>query len=214
MGGDMGNEVERSNLFTVPMWSASVPADTPWIGTLVHDIDAILDAGDLDFEQCSGHQTLPELQYRSEPHWASFFAFVTETFEQIASTAGQLRWATHGLRSWGLRVNQVSSEKDKKRGPVRTLLTHNHSPALLTSVFTCELPSSPLPEDLSTVFYNPASHINCPWQNRTALVPPAVGVLSVFPGWIEHAAPIVSPVPIGERRVIISTDYFPEFEST
>lgn len=208
----MPDGVERTDLFSVAMWSAAVSADESWIGDLVSDVDALLDAGDLDFEVCSGHQTRPELQHRTEPHWRRFHSFVRETFEAIASTAPQTRWPKHGLRSWGLRINSESVAKDLRRGPSRTLLTHNHSPALLTSVFTCELPSTPEAADLATAFYNPASHMVCPWQERIALVPPAVGLLTVFPGWIEHAAPLLVPLAPGERRVIISTDYFPELE--
>lgn len=208
----MAEQLERSELFSVSMWSAAVAPDVTWIPALVADIDALLDAGDLDFEICSGHQTRPELQYRTEPHWQQFHAFVTETFEAIASTAPQTRWPRHGLRSWGLRINEESVEKDLRRGPTRTLLTHNHSPALLTSVFTCELPATPEPEKLATAFYNPASHMVCPWQERISLVAPAVGLLTVFPGWIEHAAPLLVPLPPGGRRIIISTDYFPELE--
>ena len=80
-------------------------------------------------------------------------------------------------------------------------------------MFTCELPPSLTQDQLSTVFYNPAAHMVCPWQERIALVPPEVGLLTVFPGWIEHAAPIVAPMPHGERRIIVSTDYFPDMSS-
>lgn len=203
--------VERRALFDVPLWSAAVPPDTPWISRLVNDVDDILDGGrGMDVRTSSGHQTKPELQDRTEPHWLSFLEFVTGTFESIASTAGQLRWPRHGLRAWALRIDEQSVAKDLAQGPDRTLLTHNHSPALLTSVFACELPAARTGDQLATVFYNPAAHMICPWQHRIALVPPAVGVLTVFPGWIEHAAPLVVDLEPGERRVIISIDYFPE----
>lgn len=204
--------VERSELFTVPAWSARVAPTTPWIRPLVDDIDETLDDGTLDFTSCSGHQTLPNLQDRTEPHWLELFSFVTAVFESIAATAGEVRWPRHGLRAWGLRIDADSVAKDRAHGPTRTLLTHNHAPALLTSVFTCELPDAPAPPELSTVFYNPASHMVCPWQPRLALVPPDVGLLTVFPGWIEHAAPIVAPLAEGQRRIIVSIDYFPELE--
>jgi hypothetical protein len=80
MSDDTNRAVERTDLFSVPVWAASVPADTAWIRSLVDDIDAVLDSGTIDFEECSGQQTLPELQFRMEPHWQTFFAFVTETF--------------------------------------------------------------------------------------------------------------------------------------
>ncbi|MBK6969387.1 MAG: hypothetical protein IPH29_09810 [Candidatus Microthrix sp.] len=66
------------------------------------------------------------------------------------------------------------------------------------------------PGELSTVFYNPVTHAVCPLAGAGSLVSPKVGVLTVFPGWIEHAAPLVVPLASGQRRVIISTDYFPE----
>lgn len=203
----------QKDLFAVPIWSASVPKDSEWIPLLVKDIDHLLDGGlGMDFEDSSGHQTKPELQDRTEDHWLSFFEFISGTFEAITSTAGQLRWPRHGLRAWALRIDERSVQKDLERGAARTLLTHNHSPALLTSVFTCELPPSLRGDQLSTVFYNPAAHMVCPWQQRTALVAPEVGTLTVFPGWIEHAAPLIIPLLPGERRVIISIDYFPEME--
>jgi hypothetical protein len=208
-----GASLLQENLFAVPIWSASVPQDSQWIPLLVSDIDDILDSGlGMDSQECSGHQTKPELQDRAASHWLSFFQFVNETFEAITSTAGQLRWPRHGIRAWALRIDERSVQKDLERGAARTLLTHNHSPALLTSVFTCELPPSLRGDQLSTVFYNPAAHMVCPWQQRTALVAPEVGTLTVFPGWIEHAAPLVVPLSEGERRVIISIDYFPEIE--
>lgn len=207
--------VVQENLFAVPIWSASVPTDSEWLPLLVNDIDHILDSGlGMDFEESSGHQTKPELQDRTEDHWQSFFQFVNGTFEAITNTAGQLRWPQHGLRAWGLRIDERSVQKDLERGAARTLLTHNHSPALLTSVFTCELPPSLRGDQLSTVFYNPAAHMVCPWQQRTALIAPEVGTLTVFPGWIEHAAPLIVPLLPGERRVIISIDYFPEMDGT
>ena len=210
MGEQPAGDVQRAELFSVPMWTAAVEPKTAWINDLVTDIDALLDTGDLDFSESAGNQTLPNLQERQEPHWGEFFKFVGSAFEEIARTAPQLRWPHHGLRSWGLRVDQASSAKDLRQGPGRTLLTHNHAPALLTSVFTCELPDLPAAQELSTVFYNPVAHAVCPWQERVALVSPKVGVLTVFPGWIEHAAPLVVPLASGQRRVIISTDYFPE----
>lgn len=211
----VGSDLLQEDLFTVPIWSASVPHHSEWIPLLVNDIDDLLDGGlGMDFEDSSGHQTKPELQDRTEDHWQSFFEFVNNTFEGITSTAGQLRWPRHGLRAWALRIDERSVQKDLDRGPARTLLTHNHSPALLTSVFTCELPPSLRGDQVSTVLYNPAAHMVCPWQQRTALVAPQVGTLRVFPGWIEHAAPLVVPLLPGERRVIISIDYFPEMEGT
>lgn len=208
-----GDSLVQKDLFAVPIWSAAVPQDSEWIPLLVNDIDHILDSGlGMDFAESSGHQTKPELQDRTESHWLSFFQFVNDTFEAITSTAGQLRWPRHGLRAWALRIDERSVQKDLERGVARTLLTHNHSPALLTSVFSCELPASLRGDQLATVFYNPAAHMVCPWQQRTALVAPEVGTLTVFPGWIEHAAPLVVPLRQGERRVIISIDYFPEME--
>lgn len=205
--------VVQEDLFAVPTWSASAPRNSKWLRLLVNDIDHILDSGlGMDFGGSSGHQTKPELQDRTEDHWRSFFQFVNATFEAITSTAGQLRWPRHGLRAWGLRIDERSVQKDLESGVARTLLTHNHSPALLTGVFTCELPPSLRGDQLSTVFYNPAAHMVCPWHQRTALIAPEVGTLTVFPGWIEHAAPLVIPLRSGERRVIISIDYFPEMD--
>jgi hypothetical protein len=198
-------------LFSVPIWTSSVPADSAWITRLVQDIDVILETHPQDFVQSSGHQTFPELQLRTEHHWAEFFGFVTSVFENITSSAPQQRYQRYGLRSWALRVNAASSEKDLGFGASRVLATHNHSPALLTSVFTCELPENPQPGRLATIFHNPAVHVNCPWQPRIAPVTPRIGMLLVFPGWLEHSVPIVAPIPSGQRRVTINTDYFPEF---
>lgn len=198
-------------LFSVPIWKSSVSASSWWILRLVEDIDATLAGNSQDFATSSGHQTLPELQLRQDSHWVEFFKFVASTFEAIASRAPQQRYQSYGLRSWGLRIDSVSSEKDLSYGATRMLATHNHSPALLTSVFTCELPEYPDPDRLATIFHNPASHINCPWQPQIAPVAPRVGTLLTFPGWLEHSVPIVAPIPPGQRRVTINTDYFPEF---
>jgi hypothetical protein len=201
----------EESLFTVPIWKSSVPEASWWIPRLVADIDATLQHNGQDFAASSGHQTMPELHLRKEPHWAEFFQLVTDAFEAIATVAPQQRYQSYGLRSWGLRINAESSEKDLSYGATRMLATHNHSPALLTSVFTCELPQYPEPHRLATIFHNPAAHINCPWQSQTVPVTPQVGMLLTFPGWLEHSVPIVAPIPPGQRRVTINTDYFPEF---
>jgi hypothetical protein len=201
----------EEDLFRVPIWRTSVPETTWWIPNLVADIDAVLARHGQDFATSSGHQTRPELQLRQEPHWAAYFRLVTSTFETVSATAPRQRYAAYGLRSWALRIDAESSAKDLDYGPARTLATHNHSPALLTSVFTCQLPERPGADRLATVFHNPAAHINCPWQPPIVPVAPRVGMLLTFPGWLPHSVPIVAPIPAGQRRVTINTDYFPEF---
>jgi len=204
-------EVGHGTLFEVGVWNASVDPTTWWIAELICDIDSLLANEPQDVARSSGFQTRPELQERGDRHWRAFFDFVTVTFNHIVATAPQHRYPRFGLRSWALRVDAASVAKDLAYGATRVNAHHNHSPSLLTSVFTCELPSAPEPENLSTIVYNPAFHVNCPWQPRLATLPPRVGTLTVFPGWLEHSAPIVAPIPEGERRIIISTDYFPEF---
>jgi hypothetical protein len=198
-------------LFSVPIWRSSVPEASWWIPRLIEDIDTILENDSQDFATSSGHQTRPELHLRKELHWTEFFKFIASTFEAISTTAPRQRYQAYGLRSWGLRINSASSQKDLDCGATRVLATHNHSPALLTSVFTCELPEYPDAGRLATIFHNPAAHINCPWQPQIAPVAPQVGTLLVFPGWLEHSVPVVAPIPPGQRRVTINTDYFPEF---
>jgi hypothetical protein len=207
---DQRGPVEET-LFRVPIWKSSVPAASWWIPRLVADIDTSLQRSGQDFATSSGHQTRPELHLRKESHWAEFFKLVTDTFEAVAAMAPRQRFQSYGLRSWGLRINADSSEKDLDYGATRILARHNHSPALLTSVFTCELPQQPEPDRLATIFHNPAAHINCPWQPQIEPVTPQVGMLLTFPGWLEHSVPIVAPIPAGQRRVTINTDYFPEF---
>jgi hypothetical protein len=203
--------VQQRSLFSVPIWTASVPPDTWWIPRLIEDIAETLATNPQDPAGSSGHQTLAELQDRPDQHWRAFFTFVNSAFEAVAATAPQQRYQSFIIRSWGLRVNSASSTKDLEFGPTRTLAKHNHSPALLTSVFACELPSQPEPAKLPTIFHNPAAHINCPWQASSVPVAPAVGTLLVFPGWVEHSVPIVTPIPPGQQRITINTDYFPQF---
>ena len=132
------------------------------------------------------------------------------TFDSILRSAPELRYQHFGTRAWGVLIDSDTWKKDLQHGPARIVETHNHTPAVFTSVFACELPTYPAAADLATVFHNPAKHMICPWQERAVLIPPAVGKLLVFPGWIEHSAPVVMPIAEGQRRVIISTDYFPE----
>jgi hypothetical protein len=201
---------EELALFTVPIWKA-VAAEPWWIPRLSADITDLLATRPQDVSTSSGDQTLAELQDLPGEHWQQFMAFVTTAFEQVTATAPQQRYRQFIVRSWGLRVNAASAAKDLAFGPDRYLAKHNHTPALLTSVFACELPAEPDPSKLPTVFHNPAVHVNCPWQPSTVTVEPAVGTLVIFPGWLEHSVPIVAPIPEGEQRITINTDYFPAF---
>jgi hypothetical protein len=210
VAGPVVTTSERA-LFTVPIWTSSVPPDTWWISRLIDDITRALEMEPQDPASSSGHQTQAVLQNRAEEHWQEFLRFTTSAFEAAASTAPRQRYQRFFLRSWGLRVNAVSSAKDLDFGPSRTLARHNHSPALLTSVFACELPQHPEAAKLPTVFHNPAQHMNCPWQPSIMSVSPKVGTLLIFPGWLEHSVPIVAPIPVGQQRITINTDYFPEF---
>lgn len=210
---------EELELFRVNAWVASVPPDTWWISRLTEDIIESIKADPMDPIGLSGLRTKPALQLRTEPHWREYFSFVTGVFDAILETAPELRYQAFGTRAWGVLIDSDTWKKDLQHGPARITETHNHTPAVFTSVFACELPEYPPAEELATVFHNPAKHMICPWQPRVVLVPPAVGQVLVFPGWIEHSAPVVMPIAEGQRRVIISTDYFPEhmnaaFEST
>ena len=198
-------------LFTVPIWKASVAPDTGWIPDLIADITHLLAIRPQDASESSGHQTLAELQDLPGEHWQQLTAFVTGAFEQITAAAPQQRYRRFTVTSWALRVNAVSAAKDLAFGPDRYLAKHNHTPALLTSVFTCELPTEPDASKLPTVFHNPAVHVNCPWQRSIESVAPAVGTLVIFPGWLEHSVPIIAPIPEGQQRITINTDYFPVF---
>lgn len=197
-------------LFSVSAWTASVPPDTWWIAPMVADVLEGIHSDPMDAVGLSALRTQPNLQTRREPHWLEFFAFVSRTFNAVLATAGEHRYPAYGMRSWGVLIDSETSKKDLHHGPTRICETHNHSPATFTSVFACELPDYPAAADLSTVFHNPARHMICPWQPRVVLFPPKVGQLLVFPGWIEHSAPVVQPVAEGQRRVIVSTDYFPD----
>lgn len=204
-------EVSTRTLFTVPLWTAAVPPDTPWITGLVKDIDMLLANGGQDPAHSSGNQTLPDLHTREEQHWIEFFCWLQQVFEQVAATAPVQRYRRYEVRAWALRVDSDSAHKDLHHGPTRLLATHNHSPALITGVFTCELPSEPAPARLATIFHNPVFHVNCPWQPKIVPFPPAVGTLVAFPGWVEHSVPIAAPIPPGQRRITINADYFPDF---
>ncbi len=203
--------VTRIPLFTVPIWKAAVDKETWWIGELAGDITLLLGTRPQDASRSSGHQTLAELQDLPGEHWKEFTGFVASAFAEIAATAPQQRYEHFTIRSWGLRVNAASAAKDLECGPDRYLAKHNHTPALLTSVFTCQLPERPGPSKLPTIFHNPAVHINCPWQQSIAPVEPEVGTLLIFPGWLEHSVPIIAPIPEGGQRITINSDYFPAF---
>lgn len=207
----MSPVVLTSPLFTVPVWTAVASTSEEWLPQLVSDIEELLRTRAQDPRRCSGNQTLPELQNRGEPHWTAFFDWLTAVFQEVASTAPEDRYQRYELRSWALRVDSASAAKDLQYGPERLLTTHNHAPALLTSVFTCELPVVPPAELLPTIFHNPVTHANCPWQPRIMPVVPAVGKVVVFPGWLEHSVPVSAPIPPGQRRITINTDYFPDF---
>lgn len=209
--GRLHLDVTQVSLFTVPIWKAVVDRGTWWIPRLVDDIDELLVIRPQDATRSSGHQTLAELQDLPGEHWRQFLMFVTSAFESVAATAPQHRYPQFVLRSWGLRIDATSTRKDLAFGPLRYLARHNHTPALLTSVFSCQLPREPDASKLPTIFHNPAVHINCPWQEGIAAVEPEVGTLVIFPGWLEHSVPIVAPIQEGECRVTINTDYFPAF---
>ncbi len=200
-------------LFSVCAWRTSVPVDTWWISKLTDDILEGIRTKPMDPVGLSALRTQPNLQDRSEEHWRSFFEFTKSSFDTVLKTAPELRYQNFGMRAWGVLIDSDTWKKDLHHGPARIVETHNHTPAVFTSVFACELPSYPPAEDLATVFHNPAKHFICPWQPRVVLVPPKVGQLLVFPGWIEHSAPVVQPIAEGERRVIISVDYFPAYSN-
>lgn len=207
---DQPSPYEEITLFKVSAWKASVPADTWWIPRLIDDIIESIRVDPMDPVGLSALRTKPTLHMRTEPHWAQFFAFVRGVFDSILGTAPELRYQQFGTRAWGVLINSDTWKKDLQHGPTRIVETHNHAPAVFTSVFACELPDYPVAADLATVFHNPAKHMICPWQERVVLVPPAVGQILVFPGWIEHSAPVVMPIADGQQRVIISADYFPD----
>ena len=204
-------EVEAQNLFRVDAWTAKVEPETRWIDRLVRDMDLALELNPMDPTKQSANQTQPDLHLRSEAHWIAFFGFVRSTFEEILASAPEHRYQSFDLTSWGVRMDSDSTQKDLRHGPSRVFESHNHSPAVLTSVFSCELPNDSDPSDLATIFHNPARHIVCPWQPRVVLKAPEVGMLLVFPGWLEHSAPVVMPIAENQRRFIITTDYFPRF---
>jgi hypothetical protein len=198
-------------LFQVNAWSVSVPPHSWWISRLVDDIVTAIAVDPMPpVEELSALRTRPTLQDRPEEHWREFFGFVRRSFEDILRSAGELRYPSFGMRAWGVLIDSDTAKKDLHHGPARIVETHNHTPAIFTSVFTCELPDYPPAGHLATVFHNPAKHFIDPWQPRVVLVPPAVGKLLIFPGWIEHSAPVVMPIAAGQRRIIISVDYFPD----
>jgi hypothetical protein len=207
---DSAEPYDEITLFKVSAWSASVPADTWWIPQLADDIVESIRADPMDPVGLSALRTKPTLSTRTEKHWVEFFSFMRRAFDSILRTAPELRYQQFGMRAWGVLIDSDTWKKDLEHGPARIVETHNHTPAVFTSVFACELPTYPVAEDLATVFHNPAKHMICPWQPRVVLVPPAVGRALIFPGWVEHSAPVVMPIAEGQRRVIISTDYFPE----
>lgn len=204
-------DVTQMPLFTVPVWTASVDPGTWWIPKLVDDITELLMIRPQDTSYSSGHQTLAELQDLPGEHWKEFVEFAASALAQVTATAAQQRYRQFTVRAWGLRVNAASAAKDLAFGPDRYLAKHNHTPALLTSVFTCQLPAQPDASKLPTIFHNPAVHVNCPWQRSIVPVEPRVGTMVIFPGWLEHSVPIIAPIPDGEQRITINTDYFPAF---
>lgn len=207
-------EIGEQVLFSVSAWTASVPADTWWIQLISQDIIESIAIDPMDPTGLSAMRTKPTLQDRPEPHWRAFFDFVASSFDTILMSTPELRYQKFGMRSWGVLIDAETARKDLHHGPARITETHNHTPAVLTSVFACELPSYPPPEDIATIFHNPAKHMICPWQPRVVLVAPQVGQLLAFPGWIEHSAPVVQPIAEGERRLIISVDYFPDYTNS
>lgn len=199
-------------MFSVPFWTAQVDPSTWWmIPRLADDITEMLETDLIGYDRSSGNQTLAVLQDRTEEHWRAFLDWMGGVFEEIVATAPVQRYPRYDIRAWALRVDPQSAAKDRAAGPERVLATHNHTPALVTSVFTCELPEEPPAADLATIFHNPIFHVNCPWQPKLHPVAPAVGKVVVFPGWVEHSVPITAPIPPGQRRITINTDYFPAF---
>jgi len=213
-GSALSTPYEELTLFKVSAWKARVAPDTWWIPLMVADLLASIEADPMDPVGLSCLRTKPTLHTRTEPHWIEFFNFVRGVFDSILVTAPELRYQHFGTRSWGVLIDGDTWKKDLRHGPARIVETHNHTPAIFTSVFACELPTYPPADELATVFHNPAKHMICPWQERVVLVPPAVGQLLVFPGWVEHSAPVVMPIADGQRRVIVSTDYFPDHMNT
>lgn len=205
---------EELTLFSVSAWKASVPADTWWISEVTADVLDGIRTDPMDATALSALRTQPNLQLRQEEHWRCFFQFVRDTFDSILVTAPEVRYQQFGMRAWGVEINSETWKKDLRYGPARIVETHNHTPAVFTNVFACELPEYPPAEELATIFHNPAKHMICPWQPRVVLVPPKVGQILVFPGWVEHSAPVVQPIAEGQRRVIISVDYFPDHSDT
>ncbi|MEV0768677.1 hypothetical protein [Nocardia salmonicida] len=202
-------ETDASTLFSTPYWTTETDPTTWWITELATDITEMLTVDQLGFHRTSGNQTLAVLQDRTEPHWLEFLGWVGATFEQIIGGT-PLPHNGCAIRAWALRIDAQSAAKDVAAGPTRTITTHNHSPALLSSIFTCELPDEPAPDALATIFHNPVFHVNCPWLPRLRPVPPKVGKLVVFPGWVEHSVPTTAPLPPGQRRITINADYMPD----
>jgi hypothetical protein len=97
-----------------------------------------------------GDHTMPVLQDLPGDHWRDFFAALVNVTEAVSPERDE-RWS---LKSWALRYPVPETKlrtEDEAIGQV-----HHHSPAMFSSVFYLQLPTSGYtPEQLGTVFRHP-----------------------------------------------------------
>ena len=195
--------VDVNQLFATPVWSAHLGFMDRHVDAMLRDITALYkDPGPAPGYPVGDH-TMPVLQDLPGDHWRDFFAALVNVTEAVSPERDE-RWS---LKSWALRYPVPETKlrtEDEAIGQV-----HHHSPAMFSSVFYLQLPTSGYtPEQLGTVFRHPVPGAGDLFSPNLVTFPAYDLDLLLFPGNVDHASKKPFVGVEGPDRIVVVTDVF------
>ena len=195
--------VDVNQLFATPVWSAHLGFMDRHVDAMLRDITALYkDPGPAPGYPVGDH-TMPVLQDLPGDHWRDFFAALVNVAEAVSPERDE-RWS---LKSWALRYPVPEIELRNEAQAIGQV--HHHSPAMFSSVFYLQLPTSGYaPEQLGTVFRHPVPGAGDLFSPNLVTFPAYNLDLLLFPGNVDHASKKPFVGVEGPDRIVVVTDVF------
>ncbi len=201
----MPDRMRRTDLFSVPIWTADLDQFAPDLPRMIEVAEALLREHPSPGELFS--QSSAVLQDDPDPAWIEFFRVLAAMMARIINREMPPHYPFERafLKSWVLRIDDVA-EFERTGSTLNAL--HSHIPAVLSSVLYLRVPDDLLDASTGgTTFKDPNSVNTRAYLRPEFHVAPAPLRLVIFPAWLEHLPERPAPgLRLDTPRLIVSTD--------